>query len=92
MITKIKKSIKRYVKSRIEAEEQQMQKFVKQLNDTFPETRSQKSPADSTDRPDSLDLSLSESEYQILQKKVGSLVSLIHALRKSSKTEKSSGQ
>ena len=69
-----------------------MKKFVKQLNDTFPETPLQKSQADSTEAQGSSDRLLSESEYQAYQEKVGSLCSLIHALRSHSPQEKSSGQ
>ena len=92
MISKIKSSIVNYVKSRIEDEEQQMQKFVKQLNDTFPENPLQKSQRDCSEAQDSFDPLLSESEYQAYREKVGSLLSLIRALRSHSPPEKSSGQ
>ena len=92
MITKIKSSIVNYVKNRIVDEEQQMQKFVKQLNDTFPENPLPKSRQDFLDRVDSLDLSLSESEYRQLREKAESLYSLSLALLNRSRLEKSSGQ
>ena len=69
-----------------------MKKFVKQLNDTFPENPLPKSRQDYLDRVDSLDLSLSESEYQKLREKAESLYSLSLALRNRFRPEKSSGQ
>jgi hypothetical protein len=92
MITKIKLSIERYVRNRIEEEERQMQKFVKQLNDTFPETLSQKSLLDSLDQPGSLDLSLRESEYLLLRKKLVSFYYRIRVLLMRFRQEKSFGQ
>ena len=50
-----------------------MQKYVKQLNATFPVSLSQKSQVDSTDQPASSDPLLTESEYQAYQKKVAGL-------------------
>ena len=69
-----------------------MKKFVKQLNDTFPETPLPKSREDYLDRVGSLDLSLSESESQRLREKAESLYSLSLALLNRSCPEKSSGQ
>ena len=69
-----------------------MQKFVKQLNDTFRENPLPKSRQDCLDRADSLGLSLSESEYQALREKVESLYSQSLALLNRFRQEKSSGQ
>jgi hypothetical protein len=69
-----------------------MKKFVKQLNDTFPEIQLPRSRKDYLDRVDSLDLSLSESESQRLREKAESLYFLSLALVNRSRPEKSSGQ
>ena len=48
-----------------------MQKFVKQLNDTYKATLSQKSQQDSSEVPPSSDPLLSESEYKHIKRESG---------------------
>ena len=76
-------------KNRIEDEQRQMQRFVKQLNDTFPEIPSQKSRVDSSEVLDSLDPSLTKWEsLHRYRKRVESICFLIRALRIRSRPEK----